>query len=361
MRINVTKAFLPPREEFDSYLNTIWENHWLTNNGPLVRELEKKLSSYLGIKHLLFVNNGTVALQIAIKGLDLKGEIITTPYSYCATTTSILWENAKPVFVDIQTSDFNINPDKIEAAITENTSAILATHVYGNPCHLEKIEEVAKKHGLKVIYDAAHAFGVKVNNRSLLSYGDISTCSFHATKLFHTIEGGLITCGSEELYKKLSLYRSFGHINDDYFSIGINGKNSEFHAAMGLCNLKYVPKLIAERKKLSDLYSKSLFGLNILRPQSLRADLEYNYAYYAIILPNEKSNLTVIEALQAQNIFPRRYFYPSLNTVPYTQGSNSCMVSEDIATRALALPFYAGLEEKIVLQVCQIIRSCLEE
>jgi dTDP-4-amino-4,6-dideoxygalactose transaminase len=246
--IPVTKPFLPPQDIYQSYLDGIWKRQWLTNMGPLANDLELKLKDILKVKHLLFVTNGTVALQMAIKALDLKGEIITTPFSFVATTSSIVWENCQPVFVDIDKNSLNIDAEKIEAAITKNTSAILATHVYGNPCEVDAIDKIAKKHHLKVIYDAAHAFGVEINGKSIFEYGDISTCSLHATKLYHSSEGGLIITKDPELLKKLAYIRNFGFDGPEKFAeLGLNGKNSEFHAAMGLANLKYIAKLIFPR------------------------------------------------------------------------------------------------------------------
>src|SRR5690606_27065948 len=239
--IPVTKPFLPKVEEYDKYLASIWERQWLTNNGPLVNEFELKLKEYLDVNHLLYVSNGTIALQIAIKALELSGEIITTPFSFVATTSSIVWEGCKPVFVDIDSETFNIDPRKIESAITPSTSAILATHVYGNPCDIDAIQKIADKYNLKVIYDAAHCFGTKYKGKSVFDYGDISTTSFHATKLFHSIEGGAVFTRCPELLKKMSFIRNFGHNGpSDFKELGLNGKNSEFHAAMGLCNLNYV-------------------------------------------------------------------------------------------------------------------------
>lgn len=346
---------MPPLEEYQQYLLKIWDNKWLTNNGPLLLELEDKLKEYLGTEHLLFVGNGTIALQIAIKALELKGEIITTPFSYCATTTSILWENCKPVFVDINASDSNINADLIEAAITENTSAIMATHVYGLPCDVEKIEKIAKKYNLKIIYDAAHAFGVKYKNKSLLDYGDVSTCSFHATKVFHTIEGGCIISKDPGLHDKMLLYRSFGHLGDEYFTVGINGKNSEFHAAMGLCNLPHLGSIIEGRQHVFSLYDAQLDFEKMYRPRFESEDFEYNYAYYPVVLKDEGTALRVIEALNKDNIYPRRYFYPSLNQLPYLKDQASCPVSEDISLKVISLPLHPELEPEVVARVSEII------
>jgi dTDP-4-amino-4,6-dideoxygalactose transaminase len=238
--INVTKTYLPDFDQYVSYLKKIWDNGLLTNNGPLAQELERGLKEYLGVEYLSFCGNGTIVLQMALKLLDEPGEIITTPFSYVATTNVILWENCKPVFVDIDPHSYCINPQLIEAAITEHTRAIMATHVYGNACDVEAIEAIAKKHNLIVIYDGAHAFGATYNGRSLLSYGDFSTCSFHATKLFHTVEGGAIVTNNAKWDEKLHLMRAFGHRGDDYFFVGINGKNSEMYVVMGFCNLSFV-------------------------------------------------------------------------------------------------------------------------
>lgn len=358
-RINVTKSFLPPKEEYQAYLSGIWEASWLTNNGPLVVELEEKIKAYLDTPYFSFLGNGTIALQIAIKALELKGEVITTPFSYCATTTSIIWENLEPVFVDINPIDLNINADLIEASITDKTSAILATHVYGNPCDVEKIEAIAKKHNLKVIYDAAHAFGVVYKGKSLLNYGDISTCSFHSTKVFHTVEGGSIVCHSEELFEKVKLLRSFGHILDNYYVAGINGKNSEFHAAMGLCNLNHLASIISGRKSIFRIYDNLLDWNHLEKPTEKNEDLEYNFAYYPIVLESLEITTKVIEALNNENIFPRRYFFPSLNQLSYLTKYQSCPVSEDISCRVLSLPLYPDLDPIIVEKICEIINSSL--
>lgn len=253
--IPVTKPFMPPFEQYREYLQGIWEREFLTNNGPLVQELELKLKEYLGLKNLLYLSNGTIALQIAIKALGLKGEIITTPFSYVATTSSIVWEGCEPVFVDIDSETLNINPALIEAAITEQTTGILATHVFGNPCDIEAIQAIADKHNLKVIYDAAHCFGTTYKGRSVFEFGDVSTTSFHATKLFHTVEGGAIFAKDEDLNYRMSRMRNFGHAGfEQYDGVGINGKNSEFHAAMGLCNLSHIENILKSRKDQCLLY-----------------------------------------------------------------------------------------------------------
>jgi dTDP-4-amino-4,6-dideoxygalactose transaminase len=358
--INVTKSFLPDKEAYIKYIDQIWDNVQLTNNGPLLQELEQKLNSFLGIDNLLFCANGTVVLQIALKVFNITGEVITTPFSYCATSNSILWASCKPVFVDISPDDFNIDPDLIEAAITPSTQAIVATHVYGNPCHVEKIKSIAEKHNLKVIYDGAHAFGVKLNGKSIFSFGDISTCSFHATKVFHSTEGGaLVTNTAEAGRSELNLLRAFGHQGDEnYYTAGINGKNSEFHAAMGLCNLPHVPDIIASRRNISERYDQ-LLNWSLLSKPSKMDGLEYNYAYYPVVFPNEQTMKKVQAALNAQDIFPRRYFYPSLNTLPFMPEYYSCPVSEAISLKVLCLPLFVDLSLENVDRISQIINENL--
>ncbi len=358
--INVTKSFLPPIEEYQKYLEGIWKNSWLTNQGPLVQELETKLKEYLGVENLLFVSNGTIAIQLAIKALELKGEVITTPFSYVATTTSVIWENCTPVFADIDTNSLCIDPQKIEKLITPETSAILATHVFGHACDVFAIEEIAKKNNLKVIYDGAHAFGVKINNNSIFNYGDVSTISFHATKLFHTVEGGAIITRDKELIKKLYLYRSFGHIGDDYFTVGINGKNSEFHAAMGLCNLSRVDEFISQRKIVADLYISEIKSLPLKIPE-ISENLKYNYSYFPVLFRSEDELIKVKRQLEKNEVNTRRYFYPSLNNLPYVKSSAPCPVSEDISKRILCLPFYQELTIEQTIKICSIIKTAFDK
>jgi len=341
--IPVTKPFLPPQEEYQKYIDGIWKRNWLTNMGPLSSQLEMELKNHLKVNHLLFVTNGTVAIQMAIKALNLSGEIITTPFSFIATTSSIVWESCTPVFVDIDQDSLNIDPKKIEAAITEKTSAILATHVYGNPCDVEAIEKIAKKHNLKVIYDAAHAFGVEVNGKSIFEYGDISVCSLHATKLYHSVEGGLIITKDPELLKKLAYIRNFGISGFDTFAeLGINGKNSEFHAAMGLVNLKYINHIHQKRKELAAHYDKNLENLKSVKPLWNKNATE-NHAYYPLIVESEEFLLKLKAEMDKQEIFIRRYFYPSLaSALPYLP-KLELPVTEDISKRVLCLPFYYDL------------------
>lgn len=353
--INVTKTFLPDFDTYSSTLKRAWDKVWLTNNGELVQELEAKLKTYLGVQNFLFTNNGTLPLQMALKALNITEEVITTPFSYVATTNAILWEGCKPVFVDIDAATLCIDATKIEAAITPHTQAILATHVYGIPCDIEAIDAIAKKHGLKVIYDAAHAFGVSYKGKSLLSYGDISTCSFHATKIFHTVEGGCVIANDDAVFKQLYLYRQFGHVYDDYFSVGINGKNSEFHAAMGLCVLPHLEEIIEARKKASEYYHSLL--QNVERPL-IPGQVQYNYSYYPIIFKSETALLHAVQQLKEQGISGRRYFYPSLNELPFLQ-KQSCPVSEDISRRVLCLPLYVGLQMNEVAHIAQLINQSI--
>lgn len=354
--INVTKSYLPPLNEYSLLINSIWENHHLTNRGPLVQKLEKDICEKLKIKNLLFVSNGTIAIQLAIKALNITGEVITTPFSYVATTNSLLWEGCSPVFCDISEETFCIDANKIEQLITPKTSAILATHVYGIPCDVDAIEKIASKHNLKVIYDAAHAFGVEYNNKNIFEYGDVSSCSFHATKLFHTIEGGSVTAKDPEILKLMTLYHSFGHIGDDYYTQGINGKNCEFHAAMGLCNLPKLDELIAARKNHSEYYLSLLSSAIISRP-SIPDNTSYNYAYFPVVFKDEVTLLKAKEILFKNGINTRRYFYPSLNNLPFLTEQYSCPVSEDISKRVLCLPLYYDLEKENIEKICDIINS----
>jgi dTDP-4-amino-4,6-dideoxygalactose transaminase len=354
--INVTKTYLPPLSEYTKYLEGIWERVYLTNHGPLVLELEEKLKHYLGVKHIFFVSNGTIALQIAIKALDLTGEVITTPFSYVATTSSIVWENCKPIFVDIDPVTLCIDASLLEERITPSTSAILATHVYGNACDVESLDKIAKKYQLPIIYDAAHAFGTLYKGKSLLNYGDISTLSFHATKLFHTVEGGAIVTNDDELAHKISYLRNFGHNGPEAFwGVGINGKNSELHAAMGLCVLPKVPELIKRRKEISELYDELLKDYPVTRP-SLQGEITYNYSYYPVVFPSEELLITVRTALNAKQIYPRRYFFPSLNTLHYVN-NQSAAISEDISKRVMCLPLYYDLQDMEVMYICEAIKE----
>jgi dTDP-4-amino-4,6-dideoxygalactose transaminase len=354
--INVTKTFLPPKGEYNKLVGRAWDNEWLTNRGELVLELEEKLKQFLEVSHIIATNNGTVPLQIALKLLGKGGEIITTPFSYVATTAAIVWENCTPVFVDIHPEYLTIDESKIEAAITSKTTAILATHVFGNPCNVIEIEAIAKKYQLKVIYDAAHCFGVKYKGKSIFDYGDISTCSFHATKLFHTGEGGAMFTKDPDLQHKLFYSHNFGHHGPLAFhGLGINGKMSELQAAMGLAVLPYMEKIIGERKKVVDFFNDNL-DFSILRGLKIRENTEWNYSYYSVIFEREEQLLKVQKALNEEQIFPRRYFYPSLNTIEYTNGIKM-PISESISSRILCLPLYVGLSEVNVSKITTLINK----
>jgi dTDP-4-amino-4,6-dideoxygalactose transaminase len=342
MKINVTKTFLPPQEEYNLILKKAWDINWITNRGVLVQELESKLKDYLKVSNIIATTNGTLPLQIAIKALGLTGEIITTPFSYVATTSSIVWEGCTPIFVDIHPEYLTIDETKIEAAITPNTSAILATHVFGNPCAVDEIEAIANKHNLKVIYDAAHCFGVTYKGQSIFNYGDISTCSFHATKLFHTGEGGAIFCKDDDLNNKLFYHHNFGHNGPlEFYGLGINAKMSELQAAMGLAVFPYLNTLINKRKNLVEIYRLKLKRVQLIK---LREHTDWNYSYFPVIFKTEEELQKVEKVLNNENIIPRRYFYPSLDNLPYLK-TEYCKISQSVTKRVLCLPLYDTLSE----------------
>lgn len=356
--INVTKTFLPPQSEYQSILKRAWEKNWITNRGELVLELEAKIKAYLGIKHIIAMTNGTLPIQIAIKALGLKGEIITTPFSYVATTSSIVWEDCTPVFVDIDPEYLTIDETKIEAAITEHTTGILATHVYGNPCNIEVIEKIAQSHRLKVIYDAAHCFGVKYKGQSIFNYGDISTCSFHATKVFHTGEGGAAFCSDKTLATTMFSMHNFGHNGPESFDgVGINAKMSELQAAMGLVNLKYIDSIIEYRKQVCNLYKSYLEGY--CRFQNIRLGAEKNYSYFPIIIEEENVN-KVMTALELIGVNARRYFRPSLDFLPFVAMNESLTISHTISNSILCLPLYYGLENEDIERISSTIIKVLK-
>lgn len=357
--INVTRTFLPPIEEYTQQVKRAWDNQWITNRGELVLELEEKLKKYLAVSNIIITNNGTIPLQIALKLFGKGGEIITTPFSYVATTSAIVWENCIPVFVDIHPEYLTIDESKIEAAITDKTTAILATHVFGNPCHIEAINTIAKKHNLKVIYDAAHCFGVQYKNQSIFNSGDVSTCSFHATKLFHTGEGGAIFCNDESLFNQFFYSHNFGHkTTTDFQGLGINGKLSELQAAMGLCVLPYMDHIINERKKIVEYYNAHL-DFTKLQSLKIRENTQWNYSYYPIVFRSEEELLKIENYLNANQVIPRRYFYPSLNTIEYTKGPKM-PISESIASRVLCLPLYVGLTNMELEKITTLVNANLE-
>jgi dTDP-4-amino-4,6-dideoxygalactose transaminase len=352
--ITVTKTYLPPIEEYNALVKKAFDNQWLTNRGELIELLEEKLKVYLKIDWITITNNGTVPLQIALKLFGKGGEIITTPFSYVATTSAIVWENCTPVFVDIHPDYLTIDETKIEQAITSRTTCILATHVFGNPCNVDVIDAIAKKHNLKVIYDAAHCFGVEYDNKSIFEFGNVSTCSFHATKLFHTAEGGAMFTKNKELQRQLFYSHNFGHDGPLAFhGLGINGKISELQAAMGLAVFPYMEEILAERKKVVDLYD-TLLDFSKFKKLKIRENTKWNYSYYPVILESEEQLLQVQKRMNDNQIFPRRYFYPSLNTIPYVQNT-PMPISEDTAKRILCLPLYVGLSKNEIEKIASII------
>ncbi|TXI86932.1 MAG: DegT/DnrJ/EryC1/StrS family aminotransferase [Crocinitomicaceae bacterium] len=356
--IPVTKSFIPPLDEYTFHVKRAFDNGWLTNRGPLVLELEEKLSSRLEVSQLTLMTNGTIPLQIAVKLLGNGGEIITTPFSYVATTSSIVWEGCTPVFVDIHPEYLTIDETKIEAAITDRTTCILATHVFGNPCHVEEIERIARTHKLHVIYDGAHSFGVTYRGKSIFGYGTISTCSFHATKLFHCGEGGATFCNDEKLAHRVFYSHNFGHNGPEaFFDVGINGKMSEMQAAMGLSVLPYMDEILAARKQIVEFYEQNL-DWSRLKTIRIRENTDWNYSYFPVIFESEDVLLKVVKKLNEQAVFPRRYFYPSLNTLNYVNDGN-VNHSENIASRVLCLPLFHGLEDKVVLDICKLINHTI--
>lgn len=356
--INVSKTYLPDKQKYISYIDKIYENSWVTNNGPMVRELEQRLSEYLGVKNIVLVANGTVALEIAYRLLNLKNEVITTPFSFVATTSSLVSNGLKPIFADIDPYTFNLDHKNIEEKISDETSAIVPVHVFGNACEVEEIDKIAKKHGLKVIYDAAHAFGVKYKGSSVLNYGDVSTLSFHATKLFHTIEGGALIINDEKLVKKARLLINFGIDGPDSVkSLGINAKMNEFEAAMGLCMLDDMENIMALRQEVNERYENGLRDVVTFQKQNKKSTK--NYSYFPILFETEEKLLKVQKALNAVEIFTRRYFYPSLDTLAYIKESSVMKISQEISSRILALPMYATLskdeQEKVINTLKEII------
>ena len=365
-KIFVTRPFLPPKEEFDAFCNGIWERDQLTNNGPLVQQLTQSLQEYLGAKQVNLMVNGHQALDVAVKGLGLSGEVITTPFTFASTTHALTLNGIKPVFCDIRESDLTMDPDKIEPLITEKTSAIVPVHVYGHACDVEKIESIAKKHGLRVIYDAAHTFGAKKNGRALCCYGDVSMLSFHATKLYHTIEGGALIYENEEYTRLFNAYKNFGIEGEEHVDlIGGNAKMNEFQAAMGLANLPYVDDLIEERRQITLRYRELLAGLPGVRffePEK-QPGVEHNYAYFPILIDPNKfgaSRDEVYTRLKEKNIYTRRYFWP---VVPdfgcYRQEHERDFlpVTRRAGAQVLCLPIYNGLSLDKVQDIVAEMRN----
>lgn len=355
--ITVTKPYIPNYSKFIKYLDNIFDNSVLTNNGPLVQQLEEKLAVFLGVKNLLLVNNGTVAIQLALAALDVKSHVITTPFSFIATLTPILINKSQPIFADIDPQTFNIDHNKIADLINEGVEAILPVHVFGNPCECREIENLAKENNLKLIFDASHCFNTKHSGRSLLSFGDISTLSFHATKIFHTIEGGALIIRDDDIYQKAKAMRNFGFGKDGQIQeIGINAKMSEFHAAMGLCVLDDIQSILASYKSVFLNYEANLSSFVSFQKET--GDSILNYSYAPILLENEEQCLRVKRALESHDIFARRYFYPSLDTLNFVK-SPFMEVSRDVSSRILCLPISTHISEHEQSIICKIVRRAL--
>lgn len=362
--IYVTRPFLPPLEEFNEYLERIWESKQLTNKGPYHELFEKKLAEYLNVKYVSLFSNGTLALISALQTLRITGEVITTPFSFVATTHALNWNGIKPVFCDVDPVTYNLDPKKVEAAITPKTTAILPVHVYGNPCDVTAIQEIAGTYGLKVIYDACHAFGVTVNGNSVLNFGDLSVLSFHATKVFTTFEGGAIICHDETTKKRIDFLKNFGFAGETtVVAPGINAKMSEFQAALGILQLKYIDESIQKRKEIVEYYRQHLRGLPGISFFEDMPDVRHNYQYFPIVIDKNlfgKSRDDVYLALKKQNIFSRRYFYPLISQFPTYRGLESAQpgilhVAEDITEKILCLPIYPDLDLDDVLNIIGII------
>ena len=372
-KILVTKPFQAPFEEITAEMQRAWDAEWLTNNGPLLQEFEAGLNEYLGTRECAVVSNGTVAIQVAMQALEVSGQVITTPFSYVATTSTIVWERCTPVFVDVDPKTFNIDPAQIEAAITPKTTAILATHVFGVPCDVDAIQKIADAHGLKVIYDAAHCFGTEINGESVLNYGDISTLSLHATKLMHSVEGGAIFVNDvstkvEEfgdqvspLRYRVNRLRNFGHYGPEFFDgVGINAKNSEMHAAIGLVNLRYADKIMADRARQHKVYNEALAALELVTPE-VPNNVRWNKSYYPVVFRDETEALYVKDGLKDLGILARRYFHPALNTLPYIEQPGHTPNAAHISTSILCLPLYFGLENETVARIgAEVARLCNE-
>jgi len=361
----VTQPFLPPLEEFIPYLEKIWESKWLTNGGPFHQELESALSKYLGVEHIALFTNGTIALVTALQALRITGEVITTPYSFVATAHSLLWNSITPVFIDIDPATCNMDPNKIEQAITPRTSAIMPVHCYGNPCDIDRIQQIADIYGLKVIYDAAHAFGITHKGESLLKHGDLSVLSFHATKVFNTFEGGAIVCPDGKTKQRIDYLKNFGHAGEvTVVAPGINGKMNEVQAAFGMLQLKYIDDAIRQRRAIDILYRELLAGIPGITCLDQRSDTIANYSYFPIFINNNYpiSRDELYHLLRENNIYARRYFYPLITEFPMYRGLPSANrgnlpVATDMADKVLCLPIYPDLSDTIAIKIADIITT----
>lgn len=364
--ILVTSPYLPPLEEFQEYLQDIWESKWLTNNGKYHRALEQALCEYLGVKYISLFSNGTLALLTALQVLRITGEVITTPFSFVATTHALWWNNIKPVFVDIEDQTFNLDPAKIEAAITPQTTAILPVHVYGNPCAVEQIQDIADTYGLKIIYDACHTFGVTINGAPVLNFGDLSVMSFHATKVYNTFEGGAIVCHDEATKKRIDYLKNFGFAGETkVVAPGINAKMNEVQAAMGLLQLKYVDQAIEKRKAIAETYRGQLSDVEGIEVPTVISGVRYCYPYFPILVDWRKYGKTrdeLYEYLKHYNIFGRRYFYPLITQFSPYRSLDSAQpgrlpIAERIAEKVLCLPIYPDLDLEMIGHICSLIKN----
>ena len=362
--IYVTQPSLPPLEEYTDYLKKIWESKRLTNNGPFHQQFEKELTDYLGVKYLSLFANGTLALVTALQALRIAGEVITTPFSFVATTHSLWWNNIKPVFVDIEPDYFTLDPEKIEAAITPQTTAILPVHVYGNPCKIGEIQKIADTYGLKVIYDAAHVFGVRIKGNSILNFGDLSVLSFHATKVFNTFEGGAIICHDENTKKRIDHLKNFGFAGETtVIAPGINAKMNELQAAFGLIQLKHIDEYISRRKEIAELYRKELSGVKGIRVLYDIEGVDHSYTYFPVLVDENlygKSRDDLYERLKQNNIYGRRYFYPLISQFPTYRGLPSSQpenlpIASNIADHVICLPIYPDLKGVDIDKILSVI------
>lgn len=364
--IFVTRPILPPRKKVNEKLREIWKAQWLTNNGPQHQKLENEIKNVLKAKNVSLFNNGTIALLVAVKALDLKGEIITTPFTFAATPHSIFWNGLKIVFCDIDKDSMCIDADKIESLITPKTSAILAVHVFGNPCDVYKIEKIAKKHNLKVIYDCAHAFQLEINNTPISEFGDINMFSFHATKLFNTLEGGCLTTKSKEIKDKIDLLKNFGIKDENTVElVGINGKMNEVQAAIGLINLDLLNEEREKRKKIEETYIEKLAKVKGIKIFKNQITSQPSYQYFAIQIDSNEYGITrdqLYEKLKSYNVFSRKYFYPLCSNFPCYSDNSSCKkeklpIANKTVNEVLSLPFYGKLKISEVKKICQIIAN----
>jgi dTDP-4-amino-4,6-dideoxygalactose transaminase len=355
----VTRSLVPDLKEYGRRLERIFSSGQMSNHGSCCGQLEKELTARLGILHLALCSNGTLALQLALHAADLAGkEVITTPFSYVATVSALLWCGCTPVFADIDEESLCLDPACVADSITPRTAGLLPVHVYGNICAVDALAEISSGAGLPVLYDAAQCFGSEFRGRSVLDYGDFAACSFHATKVFHTVEGGCVVAHTPEGLEALKLLRACGHVGDTHIRLGANAKLSELHAAMGLSLLDRVADNITGRAAVSRMYDALLPDSRLRRP-ALRQGLTYNHAYYPVIFEDENTALRVVERLNRDNIFPRRYFYPALNTLPYLKKTQACPVAESIAPRVLCLPLYAELSEADVERICAVVHRSM--